>query len=135
MMPFNGSIQTQLIWRSRRLTIHHNLVNDLSTTIIFAQRSPHWDIATIEFLLEALKHDRLQAFDDVANNTFRETLDYLHNYCGSSSELVRSSMLRVELQLNIVSCIAVSSSSWFQYSTVYVMLMVSHAVVHSHRTR
>lgn len=79
------------------------IVNDLSTTIIFAQRSPQWDLATIETLAKALEQKRLQDFSEVANNTFRETLDYLRNYCESSSELVRSSMARVELQLNIVS--------------------------------
>ncbi|KAI1870654.1 uncharacterized protein JN550_005197 [Neoarthrinium moseri] len=91
---------------AKRLT---RSINDLSTWIIFAQRSPRWDIDCVEFLLglfdgngSGSKKRLAGVYRGAAAHTFRETLDYVRNYCESCLEVTQTSEARMQLQLNIL---------------------------------
>lgn len=79
-------------------------INDISTWIIFAKRSPQWDIESVDFLLGLLGGSaRLRRYREVEGAVFRETLDYLRNYSEACLEITQTSEARMQLQLDIVT--------------------------------
>lgn len=79
-------------------------INNLSTWIIFAKRSPQWDIDCVKFVLRILDNSqRLLDYNGISSQTFRETLDYVQNYSEACLEVTQTSESRMQLQLNIVS--------------------------------
>lgn len=79
-------------------------INNLSTWIIFAKRSPQWDIDCIKFILKLLdSSERLANYRGIPAQTFRETLEYVQNYSEACLEVTHTSEARMQLQLNIVS--------------------------------
>lgn len=93
-------------------------INDISTWIIFAKRSPQWDIDSVDFLLGLLGGStRLHRYREVEGAVFRETLDYLRNYSEACLEITQTSEARMQLQLNIVTYLS---------SDVLEMIMLTH---------
>jgi hypothetical protein len=79
-------------------------INDLSTWIIFAKRSPEWNIASIDFLLKLVEGSKkLSNCRGIPAQTFRQTLEFVRAYSETSAEVVKTNQERVGLQLNIVS--------------------------------
>jgi hypothetical protein len=79
-------------------------INDLSTWIIFAKRSPEWNIDCIKFLLQLFEDSRrLSRCSGVPAQTFKEALEFVRAYSETSAEVVQTNQDRVSLQLNIVS--------------------------------
>lgn len=86
--------------RAKKLTA---TINDLSTSILFARRSPQWDMECADFLLKLLDdNQRLQTYQSVSAQHFRQTLDYVKSYSAALSEATETSQARLQLQLNIV---------------------------------
>lgn len=89
-------------------------INDVSTWIIFAKRSPQWDIECIDFLLALLDHSaRLQSHHDVKGESFRETLDYLKSLSFVCQEVGQTSEARMQLQLNIVRFVSQANQGFY----------------------
>jgi hypothetical protein len=94
---------------ARRLT---ESINDLSTWINFAKRSPKWDIQCADFLLNLIESDqRLRDLDEKSVKHLQETLYYVRNHCEASLDVAESSAAQMQLQLDIVSKSIVGSYS------------------------
>lgn len=94
---------------ARRLT---ESINDLSTWINFAKRSPKWDIQCVDFLLSLIESDqRLRDLDGKSVKNLQETLHYVRNHCEASLDVAESSAAQMQLQLDIVSNSIVRSYS------------------------
>lgn len=86
---------------AKRLT---ESINDLSTWISFAKRSPKWNIQCADFLLNVIDSDqRLQDRDGVSAKCFQEALHYVRNTCEASLDVGESAEAQMQLQLEIVS--------------------------------
>lgn len=78
-------------------------INDISTWIVFAKRSPQWDIDCIDLVLNILNNStKLRTYRGSSDKVFRETLAYIRSYSEACREITLSSEARMQLQLNIV---------------------------------
>lgn len=93
----DGRLQRQ---DAKRLT---EKINDLSTSIIYAKRSPLWDAQVAKFLLGILGQDEeVRKSDEAASKMFKETLEYVSNFSEGCLEEAESAEAQMKLQLEIV---------------------------------
>jgi hypothetical protein len=86
---------------AKRLT---ESINDLSTWINFAKRSPQWNIQCADFVLNLIDSDqRLRDRDGLSVEPFHEALHYVRNHGEAWLEDAENAAAQMQLQLNIVS--------------------------------
>jgi hypothetical protein len=103
---------------ARRLT---ESINDLSTWINFAKRSPKWGIQCVDFLLSLVESDqRLRDLDGKSVKHLQETLSYMRDHCEASLDVAGSSAAQMQSQLDIVS-IPIKGSYSHAHSLIFTL--------------